>query len=248
MQTNNPSVHLQQIGNVHAIPARDVRIGDRLMYNFGVVATVTNVTPNDKQTSYLIETQYPNGERFSATKRASTLCAYAVLAPRETLNKTFRVYFRKPDGKIDSWVRWHKSADEARTEVQTILDRELNREARVIDVLPISHANANNEQIDPVILSLKAQIVALQMKNAQQRQVINTIRALNMGAKLSEVVNHIFDHSPASLWEDHEYFDTYWNQRRALLAIAEHGTPTPSKTIEQAREIARAAISGKKVD
>jgi uncharacterized ferredoxin-like protein len=38
-----PTVHLQGIGPVFAKPASDLVVGDRIMYNFGSTATVTNV-------------------------------------------------------------------------------------------------------------------------------------------------------------------------------------------------------------
>lgn len=61
-------VHLQNIGNVPGTPASKLRVGDRVMWNFGYVSTVERITPSKTGSTITVEflgSKHPR--RFSLT-------------------------------------------------------------------------------------------------------------------------------------------------------------------------------------
>lgn len=66
------TMHLQYVGRVPAVPLRDVRAGDRLMWNGGSVSHVVSVTPVTERTAELVELD-DKGREYTRRKRLDTL-------------------------------------------------------------------------------------------------------------------------------------------------------------------------------
>ena len=71
------TIHLQFVGEHPAIPARDVKIGDVLVFNWGYTEKVRSITPNKSGKSLIFEYEGTdsNGKHWTQTKRVGTLVA-----------------------------------------------------------------------------------------------------------------------------------------------------------------------------
>jgi hypothetical protein len=69
-----PTIHLQNIGKVPAVPVSQLKRGDKVMFNFGETQKVKNITKITKA-SYKIDWVVSGGRTLSTKKRGSTLMA-----------------------------------------------------------------------------------------------------------------------------------------------------------------------------
>jgi len=69
-----PTIQLQRVGRVPAVPVSQLKRGDKIMFNFGEIQKVRNIKKISK-TSYKIDWSTESGGTMSTTKRGSTLMA-----------------------------------------------------------------------------------------------------------------------------------------------------------------------------
>lgn len=69
------TTHLQGVGLWPAVPARDLRPGQRRVYNFGIRAEIVGVEPLKSGKSVRLTTRESNGKLYTKTVRAETLIA-----------------------------------------------------------------------------------------------------------------------------------------------------------------------------
>lgn len=97
-------IHLQGIGSVPAVPLRDVKAGDRLMWNYGGTCTVVRVTPVTAKTAELVERD-DKGREYTRRKRLDTLvCRLAPLHRRWTRVLTNSPLDRVAKRDMVGWV------------------------------------------------------------------------------------------------------------------------------------------------
>lgn len=66
------TIHLQGYGKAPAIPLSDVRVGDVLLYNYGITGIVVAVEPVGTA-SMRITTLASDGKQYTVRRRATTL-------------------------------------------------------------------------------------------------------------------------------------------------------------------------------
>ena len=69
-----PTIQLQRVGRVPAVPVSQLKRGDKVMFNFGEIQKVHRIKKISKS-SYLIEWVTNGGSILPSTKRGSTLMA-----------------------------------------------------------------------------------------------------------------------------------------------------------------------------
>lgn len=69
-----PTIQLQRVGKVPAVPVSQLKRGDRVMFNFGEIQKVRNIKKISR-TTYKIDWSTDSGGSMYTTKRGSTLMA-----------------------------------------------------------------------------------------------------------------------------------------------------------------------------
>lgn len=70
-------IHLQGIGKQQAIPANQLKVGMKRLYNFGYTGLITNIEPCKSGLSLKLTTQGSDGKLYTKTIRNDTLIAIA---------------------------------------------------------------------------------------------------------------------------------------------------------------------------
>lgn len=71
--STNATIHLQSIGAVPAKPAGELTVGDRIMWNFGYVSTVTDVI--DITPAFVLVIMTSNGVSHTRRMKKTRLVA-----------------------------------------------------------------------------------------------------------------------------------------------------------------------------
>lgn len=71
--TTTQTVHLQGIGLVRAIPAEQLQVGTRMVWNYGYVSEVVAIEPKGKLSLSVTERSERSGELFTRTFRKTRL-------------------------------------------------------------------------------------------------------------------------------------------------------------------------------
>lgn len=68
-------VHLQGVGLHYALPANQLRIGMRIVYNFGISSEVISITPTKSGKSVSVGTLADDGNKYTRKYRCGSLVA-----------------------------------------------------------------------------------------------------------------------------------------------------------------------------
>lgn len=71
------SVHLQGLGRTPAKPARDFRVGERIMWNYGYVSLIESIVPSASGKTLVMGLRKGNGQLNSRRVGADRLLALA---------------------------------------------------------------------------------------------------------------------------------------------------------------------------
>lgn len=75
-------IRLQGVGIRNAIPAKELVVGDEIIYNYGYMATITRISkPNIKGTIFYTVKSKDSGELFECRTSASRLFAVTRVNP-----------------------------------------------------------------------------------------------------------------------------------------------------------------------
>lgn len=89
-----PSIHLQSVGRVPAIPAGDLKPGMRLMWNFGYTSDVVSVTPVGAKSIVVVERSTQTGTESSRRFLKTRLVARVQNAEEQAASERERIQRR----------------------------------------------------------------------------------------------------------------------------------------------------------
>ncbi len=69
------TIHLQAIGDVPAVPVKELKAGDKVMFNYGFCEIVDSIKPISLLSVSIVWRSCKTNELFTETKRITTLVA-----------------------------------------------------------------------------------------------------------------------------------------------------------------------------
>jgi hypothetical protein len=101
------SIHLQGVGRVPAVEARELKVGDQLMYNYGGVYQITKIEDASPKSFRIFEVSAETGEEHSGRVKKDRLVARVPEADRRRLGHDapatdYRAQVYAPQGR--SWI------------------------------------------------------------------------------------------------------------------------------------------------